>query len=296
MAWEPDLSWMLDADDFKGFRWPQKQQRTGLLRLSCRDFIALVGGCARLLSAWCQLLSARRCASLTLSSHSRRHSHNDGRSSRRQLRHFPAVALAASKTGKLDCDATYDAPLGYRWASRAEVERCARGPYQLFASVRACTLWWPAGCRPLRPVRLRARRSAAHFPMSRSAAQHFSTSSAATLNDPLAAPRRLMRTREEVSPPTEYYAGNPSPHRPPAVSHRRKLARDRENPVGGACTGRGAANSGPSGSQAGRQTGRQAGSKAGRQAGSKAARLPASPSKASKAGRKAPKGQRCAFD
>ena len=51
----------------------------------------------------------------------------------RELQHFPMLALAASKSGRLDLQLTErwawanDLPRGYRWALRADVERLMTG-------------------------------------------------------------------------------------------------------------------------------------------------------------------------
>jgi hypothetical protein len=39
----------------------------------------------------------------------------------KRLAHFPSLALAVSKTGRLELGKAYDAPPGYHWASKAEV-------------------------------------------------------------------------------------------------------------------------------------------------------------------------------
>ena len=45
----------------------------------------------------------------------------DGFGGFRKLHHFPNVALAVSKTGKMEIERVYDAPAGWHWGSRAEV-------------------------------------------------------------------------------------------------------------------------------------------------------------------------------
>ena len=47
--------------------------------------------------------------------------HNDGFNGFKKLHHFPNVALAVSKTGKLEIGKVYEAPAGWHWGSKAEV-------------------------------------------------------------------------------------------------------------------------------------------------------------------------------
>ena len=45
----------------------------------------------------------------------------------KKLHHFPNVALAVSKTDKMEVDKVYEAPSGWHWGSKAEVEAIMGG-------------------------------------------------------------------------------------------------------------------------------------------------------------------------
>ena len=45
----------------------------------------------------------------------------DGFKGFKKLHHFPNVALAVSKTNKLEAGKVYGAPAGWHWGSKAEV-------------------------------------------------------------------------------------------------------------------------------------------------------------------------------
>ena len=54
----------------------------------------------------------------------------DGFAGFKKLHHFPNVALAVSKTDKMEAGKVYEAPAGWHWGSRAEVAAIMGGGAQ----------------------------------------------------------------------------------------------------------------------------------------------------------------------
>ena len=52
---------------------------------------------------------------------------SDGFGGFKKLHYFPNIALAVSKTGKMEAGTVYEAPGGWHWGSRAEVEAIVGG-------------------------------------------------------------------------------------------------------------------------------------------------------------------------